>query len=122
MLTFCVNSALFTGPTNITFQQFFIKNKFHSTIHTFENYFVIIFLVFNSIKTDPKYNIEIKYIEAKVKILKAKVKQNLGSAEPDHVGGSHPHNLNYGPHSHSSSSSSSSLSSAFTFQFQIQTS
>ena len=57
-----------------------------------------------------------------MKILKAKIKQNLGSAEPDPVGGSHPHNLNNGPHSHSSSSSSSSLSSPFTFQFQIQTS
>ena len=27
--------ALFTGPTNLFFQQFFLKNRFHGTIHIF---------------------------------------------------------------------------------------
>ena len=43
------------------FINFFIKNGFHSTIHTFKNYFVTVFFsfqfqfsVFNCIQTDPK--------------------------------------------------------------------
>ena len=39
--------SLFTGPTNITFLQLFIKNRSHGTIHTFKNYFAIVFLIFS---------------------------------------------------------------------------
>ena len=37
--------ALFTGPTNITFQQFFIKNRSHDAIYTFKNYFTTVFSI-----------------------------------------------------------------------------
>ena len=43
--------AVFMGPTNFTFQQFFIKNRSHSTFHTFKNYFVIVFSVLNCHRT-----------------------------------------------------------------------
>ena len=49
-LTFSVNSAygsLFTEPQILFFNNFFIKNGFYSIIHTFKNYFVIIFLIFS---------------------------------------------------------------------------
>ena len=39
--------ALFTGFTIFFFDKTFIKNRSHDTIHTFKNYFVTIFSVFN---------------------------------------------------------------------------
>ena len=52
--------ALFTDPQISFFINFFIKNGFHSTIHTFKNYFATVFSVFSfskisSIQTDPKF-------------------------------------------------------------------
>ena len=52
-----VNSASvhYSQVPQITFfSNFFIKNGSHDTIHTFKNYFVIIFSVFSCIQTDPK--------------------------------------------------------------------
>ena len=51
--------ALFTDPQTSLFSNFFIKNEFHDTIHTFKNYFATVFSVFNfskisSIQMDPK--------------------------------------------------------------------
>ena len=51
-----VNSAW--DPQISLFSNFFIKNGFHGTIHTFKNYFATVFSVFsfskiNSIQTDP---------------------------------------------------------------------
>ena len=43
-----MNSAwylLFTDPQISLFNNFFIKNGSHGTIHTFKNYFVIVFSV-----------------------------------------------------------------------------
>ena len=40
--------ALFMGPTNLFFSKIFIKNESHDTIHTFTNYFITIFSVFNN--------------------------------------------------------------------------
>ena len=37
----------YTRLTNLTFQQLFIKNESHGTIHTFKNYFATVFSVFN---------------------------------------------------------------------------
>ena len=55
----CIH-ALFTDPQISLFSNFFIKNGSHNTIHTFKNYFAIVFSVsvfsFNkisSIQTDP---------------------------------------------------------------------
>ena len=39
--------VLFTRPTNLFFFKTFIKNESHDTIHTFKNYFTIIFSVFS---------------------------------------------------------------------------
>ena len=39
--------ALFTGPTDLFFNKAFIKNESHSIIHTFKNYFAIIFSIFS---------------------------------------------------------------------------
>ena len=39
--------ALFTDPQISLFSNFFIKNESHGTIHTFKNYFAIVFLVFS---------------------------------------------------------------------------
>ena len=49
--------VLFMNPQISLFNNFFIKNGFHGTIHTFKNYFTIMFLVFSfskisSIQTD----------------------------------------------------------------------
>ena len=41
--------ALFTDLQTSLFNNFFIKNWSHSTIHTFKNYFVTVFSVFNKI-------------------------------------------------------------------------
>ena len=38
--------ALFTDPQISLFNNFFIKNGFHGTIHTFKNDFVTVFSVF----------------------------------------------------------------------------
>ena len=49
-LTFLVNSiycALFTDPQISLFSNFFIKNGSHVTIHTFKNYFAIVFFSFH---------------------------------------------------------------------------
>ena len=39
--------ALFTKPINLFFQQNFIKNGSHGTIHTLKNYSAIVLLIFN---------------------------------------------------------------------------
>ena len=49
-------SALFMGPTTTLFRKKKFKNESHGTIHTFKNYFAIVFSVFskiNCIQTDP---------------------------------------------------------------------
>ena len=61
-LMWTVHKCTIYGPINYTFQQFFIKNGSHGTIHTFKNYFATVFSVFNfskisSIQTDPKSQI-----------------------------------------------------------------
>jgi len=51
MLTFCVNSALVhcsRDPQISLFSNFFIKNRSQGIIHIFKNYFVTVFLIFNS--------------------------------------------------------------------------
>ena len=40
-----MDRALFTRPTNFTFNNFFITNGFHGTIHIFKNYFATVFSV-----------------------------------------------------------------------------
>ena len=43
-------------PQTLLSINFFIKNEFHGTIHTFKNYFAIVFSVFSKIsfiQTDP---------------------------------------------------------------------
>ena len=46
------------GYTNFTFQQFFIKNRSHSTIHTFKNYFATVFFKFQfQFSTVSKWNL-----------------------------------------------------------------
>ena len=55
----CGSYVLFTGPTNFFFSKTFIKNGSHGIIHTFKNYFAIVFSIFsfskiNSIHTDPE--------------------------------------------------------------------
>ena len=42
----CIH-ALFTDPQILLFNNFFIKNGSHGTIHIFKNYFATVFLVFN---------------------------------------------------------------------------
>ena len=39
--------ALFMDPQITLFNNFFIKNESHGTIHTFKNYFATVFSVFN---------------------------------------------------------------------------
>ena len=61
---FQLKSSLSVGPVHCLrdpqtslFSNFFIKNWFHDTIHTFKNYFVTVFSVFSKIsdiQTDPK--------------------------------------------------------------------
>ena len=43
-------------PQTSFFRNLFIKNGFHGTIHTFKNYFVRVFSVFNCIQMDPECN------------------------------------------------------------------
>ena len=45
---FCGSRALFTGPVRTDFSEFFFKTRSHSTIHTFKNYFAIVFSVFSN--------------------------------------------------------------------------
>ena len=40
--------ALFTGLASMDFRKFFFKTGSHSTIHTFKNYFVTMFLFFSN--------------------------------------------------------------------------
>ena len=40
--------ALFTGPTSTFFTKNNFKTEFHGTIHTFKNYFPIVFSVFSN--------------------------------------------------------------------------
>ena len=54
-----VNSA--RDPQISLFSHFFIKNRFHSTVYTFKNYFATVFSIFSFnkisfIQTDPFYN------------------------------------------------------------------
>ena len=44
----CGFRALFINSVSIDFNKFFFKIGFHSTIHTFKNYFVTVFLIFNN--------------------------------------------------------------------------
>ena len=44
----CGSRALFTGPASTDFSKFFFKTGSHGTIHTFKNYFAIVFSVFNN--------------------------------------------------------------------------
>ena len=44
----CGFRALFKRPSNMDFSKFFFKIESHVTIHTFKNYFVTVFLVFNN--------------------------------------------------------------------------
>ena len=56
--------ALFTDPQISLFNNFFIKNGFHGTIHTFKNYFATIFSVsvkISLIQSDSKYSQRIWY-------------------------------------------------------------
>ena len=55
-------SVLFMGLANTFFSNFFFKIEFHGTIHTFKNYFTIVFSIFSfqfsiisGIQTDPHY-------------------------------------------------------------------
>ena len=43
--------ALFTDSQTSLFSNFFIKNGSHGTIHTFKNYFAIVFSVFSKISS-----------------------------------------------------------------------
>jgi len=54
--------VLFTGPTSTKFSKFFIKTWSYSTIHTFKNYFVTMFLVFSN-KWYPKISPSPTYLE-----------------------------------------------------------
>ena len=54
LLTFQFSFISSVGPMNSVrdpqtslFSNFFIKNRFYSTIHTFKNYFVTVFLVYS---------------------------------------------------------------------------
>ena len=64
-LTFSVNSAwcaMFTDPQISLFSNFFIKNKSHDTIHTFKNYFAIVFFSFQFLIVS-KRTLKLKYIQ-----------------------------------------------------------
>ena len=55
-LTFLVNSArcaLFTDLQILLFNNFFIKNGSHSTIHIFKNYFATVFFSFQMYPNGP---------------------------------------------------------------------
>ena len=56
-----IGYVLFMNSHILFFSNFFIKNEFYGTIHTFKNYFVTVFFnfqfqfsVFSRIQTDPK--------------------------------------------------------------------
>ena len=49
--------VLFTDPQILFFNNFFIKNESHCTIHIFKNYFAIVFLILakiSSTQIDPR--------------------------------------------------------------------
>ena len=57
MWLWCVFSgscALFVDPQISFFNKIFIKNRSHGTIHTFKNYFTIVFSVLNKISGYPE--------------------------------------------------------------------
>ena len=54
--------VLFTDPQILLFNNFFIKNGSHDTIHTFKNYFIIVFSVFNFQFQQNKFYPNIPYI------------------------------------------------------------
>ena len=70
-----------TGPTTTFFQKKKnIKNGFHSIIHSYKNYFVTVFLVFNKIsciQIDPKS----RYRESKNPLKKTKRQWASGEIE-----------------------------------------
>ena len=43
----CGFCALFMGPVSMDFSKFFFKTGSHGTIHTFKNYFAIVFSIFS---------------------------------------------------------------------------
>ena len=43
----CGFCALFMGPASMGFSKFFFKTGSHGTIHTFKNYFAIVFSIFS---------------------------------------------------------------------------
>ena len=62
--------ALFMDPQISLFNNFFIKNEFHDIIHTFKNYFAIIFfnfqfqfLIFSYIQMYPNMHVPLFYRE-----------------------------------------------------------
>ena len=57
-----VNSALFTYPQILLFNNFFIKNESYGTIHTFKNYFTTVFSVFSFQFQQNKLYLNIRYI------------------------------------------------------------
>ena len=54
--------ALFTDPQISLFNNFFIKNGSHDTIHTLKNYFAIVFSVFNFQFQQNKFYSNVPYI------------------------------------------------------------
>ena len=88
--THCPAMALSVGPVYCSrdpqislFSNFFIKNEFHSTIHTFKNYFAKVFLVFNfqfsvsviisSIQTDLTNTIKVFDLEGRIEFTRWRV-------------------------------------------------
>ena len=48
--------ALFTNPQISLFSNFFIKNRFHGTIHIFKNYFATVFFNFQLYPNEPSFS------------------------------------------------------------------
>ena len=48
--------ALFTNPQISFFSNFFIKNRFHGTIHIFKNYFATVFFNFQLYPNEPSFS------------------------------------------------------------------
>ena len=79
--TFSTQILLFTDPQISLFNNFFIKNESHDTIHIFKNYFATVFFgfqfqfsIFSCIQTDPKSMLSMFPVK-KEKILKKKKKE-----------------------------------------------
>ena len=97
-----VNSARSRDPQILLFSNFFIKNESHGTIHTFKNYFAIVFFNFQfsavskqTLNEDPKLEFPFKY-----KKFKATMKHSV------HVMNFSTKNL---PHKHTSKPTSRSV-------------